>query len=312
MRNEVLFSNMRNFHNHIKRELIMKYAKNEERLIDLCCGKGGDMHKWINAKIKNIIGYDINQEYIEEAKKRYSKVNKKDTKIEIIYRNMDLRKQIVDTEYEKVNVITCNFALHYFFKNKYTFNTFINSIKNNLKNGGYFIGTIFDGASVLNKLDNKDFYNYKDFFKIDKINIENTLLGNKIKVYLKDSIIDNISHEYLILFGLFITEMEKLGFILIDSKIFSELEKDYKYNLEDYEKEFSFLNRYFVFKYIKDIINNEEKQIKTNNIIYKFDNMKIQDLKLFCKNNNIYNYSKLRKKDLINKIKLELNEEKEN
>lgn len=309
--NEVIFSNMRNFHNYIKRELIIKYAKNEEILIDLCCGKGGDMHKWINAKIKNIIGYDINKEYIEEAKTRYSKVNKKDIDIKIIYRNIDLRKQIVDTEYEKVNVITCNFALHYFFKNKYTFNTFIKSITNNLKNNGYFIGTIFDGASVLNKLDNKDFYNYKDFFKIDKINIENTLLGNKIKVYLKDSIIDNISREYLIPFGLFIAEMEKLGFILIDSKIFSELEKDYKYNLEDYEKEFSFLNRYFVFKYIKDIINNEESQINTDNIVYNFDNMKIQDLKLFCKNNNIYNYSKLRKKDLINKIKLELNEDLE-
>jgi mRNA (guanine-N7-)-methyltransferase len=53
--NEVIFSNMRNFHNYIKRELIIKYAKNEEKLIDLCCGKGGDMHKWINAKIKNIL-----------------------------------------------------------------------------------------------------------------------------------------------------------------------------------------------------------------------------------------------------------------
>jgi len=92
--------------------------------------------------------------------------------------------------------------------------------------------------------------------------------------------------------------MEKLGFILIDSKLFSELEKEYKYNLENYEKEFSFLNRYFVFKYVKDIINNEEKE---------FDNMKTQDLKIFCKNNNIHNYSNLRKKDLINKIKIELN-----
>ena len=55
-----------------------------------------------------------------------------------------------------------------------------------------------------------------------------------------------------------------------------------------------------------NIILEEEKQIKTNNIIYDFDNMKIQDLKLFCKTNNINNYSKLRKKDLINKIKLEL------
>lgn len=296
---QFLFSNMRNFHNYIKRDLITKYAKNEEKLIDMCCGKGGDMHKWINSNIKYVIGYDINKEYIEEAKIRYSKINKKDTDIKIIYKNIDLRKQVIDNEYGKVNIITCNFAMHYFFKNENTFNTFIKSIINNLKNNGYFIGTIFDGLSILNKLDNKNYYNYNDFFKIDKINIGNTLLGNKIKVFLKDSIIDNISNEYLIPFGLFIVEMEKHGFILIDSKMFEVLEKDYKYKLEDYEKEFSFLNRYFIFKYT-NIVNNEE------NIIYNFDNMNIQDLKSFCKNNNIHNYSKLKKKDLIDKIKIEI------
>lgn len=80
---------------------------------------------------------------------------------------------------------------------------------------------MFDGLSVLNKLNNKNCYSYDNFFKIDKVNIENTLLENKIKVFLKDSIINDISDEYLIHFGLFIVEMEKLGFILIDSKMLS-------------------------------------------------------------------------------------------
>lgn len=296
---------MGNNNDNIKKNLIKRYGNKEEKLIDLCCGKGGDMYKWVNSNIKIVIGYDINEEYIKEANLRYSKI-KKNTNIEIIYKNVDLRKQIINTEFKKVSIITCNFALHYFFENKYIFNTFIKSVTNNLNINGYFIGTIFDGASVINKLNNCNSYNYKDFFKIDKMDIENKLFGNKIKVYLKDSIIQEVSCEYLIIFGLFVYEMEKNGFILIDSKMFEELDNENEYNLKDYEKEFSFLNRYFVFKYIKNNFSNEEKT-KTiiDNVIYDFDNMKLNDLKNFCKNNNVHNYSNLRKKELINKIKTE-------
>jgi len=238
--NEVKFYNMRKFHNNIKKELIKKYASNSEKVIDLCCGKGGDMHKWIKSNIKYVIGYDINEDYLKEANIRYSKINKQKTYIKIIYRKIDLGKQIINIEDKKADVITCNFALHYFFENRKTFDTFIKSITNNLKINGYFIGTIFDGISVLSKLNNKNYYHYEKFFKIEKIKIGNTLFGNEIKVYLKDSIIDNISYEYLVFFGMFVAEMEKIGFTLVDSKLFEELVKDNsEYYLKDYEKDFS-------------------------------------------------------------------------
>ena len=35
-----------------------------------------------------------------------------------------------------LDVVSCMFALHYFFKTEQTFNTIIESITNNLKNGG--------------------------------------------------------------------------------------------------------------------------------------------------------------------------------
>ena len=55
MSNEVKFYNMRKFHNNIKKELIEKYAFNSEKIIDLCCGKGGDIHKWIKSNIKYVL-----------------------------------------------------------------------------------------------------------------------------------------------------------------------------------------------------------------------------------------------------------------
>lgn len=105
----------------------------------------------------------------------------------------------------------------------------LKSITNNLKKGGYFIGTIFDGKSLLNILNNNNLQ-FNDLFKIKKVNIE------------------NISNEFLIYFGKFIIEMEKINYILVDTKMFEEEISNYKIKLQEHEKEFSYLNRYFVFK----------------------------------------------------------------
>jgi mRNA (guanine-N7-)-methyltransferase len=296
--NETNFHNMKRFHNNIKRDLLKKYVNNNDTIIDLGCGKGGDMHKWINTKVKYVKGYDINKEYLKEAESRYEKIKKqKNINTEIIYKCIDLSKKVIDTEDKNVNVVTCNFALHYFFENEKTFNILKRSIKNNLRINGYFIGTIFDGISVYNRFTNYESTQFDKLFKIENLNNNNKLFGNKIKVYLKDSIIDNISYEYLIYFGNFISKMEEEGFVLIDSKLFSEIH-DFN-NLKDYEKSYSSLNRYFVFK----LINNNDN---INNIIHDFNSMKVHNLRDFCKNNSISNYSKFNKKELINYINDEI------
>lgn len=51
--------------------------------------------------------------------------------------------------------------------------------------------------------------------------------------------------------------------------------------------------------YCKIHISREEEK---NDIIDKINNMKLQELKIFCKNNDIHNYSKLRKDELIKHI----------
>jgi superfamily II DNA helicase RecQ len=51
--------------------------------------------------------------------------------------------------------------------------------------------------------------------------------------------------------------------------------------------------------YCKIHIPKEENKV---DIIDKFNNMKLQELRFFCKNNNIHNYSKLRKDELIKYI----------
>jgi len=194
------------------------------------------------------------------------------------------------------DVSSCQFAMHYMFENKNTFYNFLRNISECTKINGYFISTAYDGKTVFNMLkklkegESRDKYvNDKKIWSIQKdydattFPDDDTSLGYKISVY-QDSINQNIS-EYLVNFQFFTTEMEKYGFSLISrneakhiglpesSGMFGELynmmineldkhpslAKDYKDApfMNEYEKDISFLNRYFVYKKISS--RNAEK-----------------------------------------------------
>jgi len=62
---------LKKFHNDVKRELIKAYAGGASRLLDLACGRGGDMKKWADAQIAEVVGVDLSPKEIEEAQRRY-------------------------------------------------------------------------------------------------------------------------------------------------------------------------------------------------------------------------------------------------
>jgi hypothetical protein len=194
------------------------------------------------------------------------------------------------------DISSCQFAMHYMFENKNTFYGFIRNIAECTKINGYFIATSYDGKTIFNMLkkyrqgESKDIYfESKKVWSVikdyDALTFEDndSSLGYKITVY-QDTINQNIP-EYLVNFDFFTNEMEKYGFTLVQrseakrmglpegSGMFSELynmmrleidkdpskEKNYKdaVFMEDYEKNISFLNRYFVYK--KTSSRNAEK-----------------------------------------------------
>jgi hypothetical protein len=194
------------------------------------------------------------------------------------------------------DVSSCQFAMHYMFENKKTFYNFIQNITECTKLNGYFIATCYDGRTIFNMLKKKEegesreiYVDDKKVWSVTKLYDANTLednetsLGLKIDVY-QDSINQTIS-EYLVNFDFFTSTMDKYGFTLVSrdearqmklpegSGMFSELfnameneirknpqkESDYKDALfmKDYEKDISFLNRFFIYK--KTSTRNAEK-----------------------------------------------------
>lgn len=252
-----IFFNMRRFHNWIKRYLLEKYCSKSGNLLDLACGKGGDIFKWVDNNIRYVEGYDINEKSIEEAQRRYSKVVSKPTSKNFDYHFevKDLSSEIVSRT-EKFDLITCFFAMHYFYKNEDILENFIENLKN-VKENSYIIMTTLSAE----KLKEIDYTLNTENLKINKVNIdENKKLGNSIKVYIKDSVLNEETEEYIVDYKYTVELMESKGYNLVESKLFNEYYPLWKENenfLSFKEKEYSFLNRTYVF--VKSSQKNKEK-----------------------------------------------------
>lgn len=198
------------------------------------------------------------------------------------------------------DVSSCQFAIHYMFENKKTFYNFIRNVAECTKLYGYFIATCYDGRTIFNMLKKKEEGESREIYVDDKKvwsitkRYDSTLfednescLGYKIDVY-QDSINQTLP-EYLVNFDFLTSTMDKYGFSLVTreearqmklpegSGMFSELftamenevkrkpekESDYKdaLSMRDYEKDISFLNRYFIYK--KTSTRNAEKLTKS-------------------------------------------------
>jgi 2-polyprenyl-3-methyl-5-hydroxy-6-metoxy-1,4-benzoquinol methylase len=58
---------LKRFHNKIKRLLIQRFALDCDSLLDIACGRGGDLLKWVDADIKYVRGFDIAEEEVCSA-----------------------------------------------------------------------------------------------------------------------------------------------------------------------------------------------------------------------------------------------------
>jgi len=190
------------------------------------------------------------------------------------------------------NVSSCQFAMHYFFENKTTFHQFLRNVTECTKLNGYFIGTCYDGMTVFNLLRDKSngesmtiMKNQHKVYEVTKLYdqtgfpAEEMSLGYAINVYQES--INQVFREYLVNFDYFTRIMEDYGFILITkeeavsmnlpdgtglfSELFNQMQLEIKQNKnrsQEYgtalymsaeERRISFMNRYFVFKKVRNV-----------------------------------------------------------
>jgi SAM-dependent methyltransferase len=286
---DFFFERMRRFHNKVKEYLYNKYCKDTEYLLELCSGKGGDLHKWIHNDIKNVYGYDVSDKNITECNRRVQTLQSKSP----IVNNYKFFKLDLTTSnsYEIIyknnqtlfNTICCHFGIHYFFESEKYFNNILEILNTVLVNNGYFIVTFMDNEKIDELFNNKDMCYYeKDNEILYLLERQNTpsIYGNKLNITLNgNNILSDGSEEWIINFNNFKTIMESNGYKCIESDLFKNL-YDSTYDLQDFEFDISFLNRYCVFQKINSDnleYSNTDKLMKmSNQIIDEISNINTQ------------------------------------
>ena len=167
--------------------------------------------------------------------------------------NMDSARGICSDGFD---IVSSMFCMHYFFKNKEMLYGFLENVSENLKIGGYFIATLFDGNKIFKLLEKKDSietrdkdgtlcWSIKKNYKSKKFSNNEDSLGMSIGVYVDtfhkefDEYLVNLEFlkEILPKFGL------KFDKEISFDRIYKSLPKgELKSELSDEGKAFSFLN----------------------------------------------------------------------
>lgn len=189
-------------------------------------------------------------------------------------------------------ISSIQFAIHYFFENKFTLHEFLRNISECTKVNGYVVGTCFDGKRMFdflqssNKGDTKSIFRGKNKlwsvtkqYEQDEFLADYTCLGYTIDVFQES--INQTLREYLVNFDYMIQLMEDYGFSLVNSEevkdlglpssygsfkqLYSFMENELRrfpqnkknygnaYEMTPEEKQISYFNNYFVFKKVRSI-----------------------------------------------------------
>jgi hypothetical protein len=177
------------------------------------------------------------------------------------------------------DAMTCMYALHYFFESPEKLNGLLQNIADNLKVGGLFVGTNFDGEAVFNLLrtteqgkpytgidGDKILWEITKYYNQDEFPIDDSAFGMAIDV---NFISIGLTHkEYLVPWELLVDKMKTVGCELLNDEELKALglqnssamyetsydmaiknrENKERFAMNPIAKQYSFLNRWYIFK----------------------------------------------------------------
>eukprot|EP00055_Hartaetosiga_balthica_P009082 m.35385 g.35385 ORF g.35385 m.35385 type:complete len:497 (-) comp6599_c0_seq3:1358-2848(-) len=164
-RKESISIQLRKFHNFLKGKMISLYSRGVGKHLDIACGRGGDLHKWNNSRIRNVVGLDISTASIEEANLRLQRLlAEKKSRFQSVsfFATPDLGKKLIEHESlkdeESFDTVAIMFSAHYLFETEESASNMMMNVSRNLKDGGIFYGTIASGHAILELLHGQEVF----------------------------------------------------------------------------------------------------------------------------------------------------------
>ncbi|XP_038898964.1 mRNA cap guanine-N7 methyltransferase 1 [Benincasa hispida] len=151
---------LKKLNNWIKSVLVQLYASRGDAVLDLACGKGGDLIKWDKARIGYYVGIDIAEGSIEDCRTRYNgdaDHHQRRKKFSFPARLIcgdcyEARLDHVLADDAPFDICSCQFALHYSWSTEARARRALANISALLRPGGILIGTMPDANVIVKKL----------------------------------------------------------------------------------------------------------------------------------------------------------------
>ncbi|KAK6623251.1 hypothetical protein RUM43_009103 [Polyplax serrata] len=207
---------LRNFNNFIKSVLIKDSVmsildgKQHLNVLDMCCGKGGDIIKWIKTNARHLICADIAERSLELCKERLEHLTK--VRLCTLYEDPSI----------KFDVVSSQFSFHYSFESLPQVECMLQNASERLKPGGIFIGTIPNSNEIVKRLRMAKTNSFgNDLYSLEMCSSEPyPLFGAKYNFYLEGVL---NCPEFLVYFPLLEKLAAKFGLKLLQRKRFDDM-----------------------------------------------------------------------------------------
>ena len=163
---------LRAFNNWVKSCLIRKFTPQHAgvTVLDMGCGKGGDLQKWKSQRISHYIGLDIADISIGQAWERYrgmarhggGRFQASFHVFDCYSKSLQAVDQVRDVGFDAhldprwsnggFDVVTMMFCMHYSFESEAKARTMLSNVAGALKKGGTFIGVIPNSDVLVEKI----------------------------------------------------------------------------------------------------------------------------------------------------------------
>nr|XP_020647407.1 mRNA cap guanine-N7 methyltransferase [Pogona vitticeps]XP_020647408.1 mRNA cap guanine-N7 methyltransferase [Pogona vitticeps]XP_020647409.1 mRNA cap guanine-N7 methyltransferase [Pogona vitticeps] len=226
---------LRNFNNWIKSVLIgefldkVRQRKQNITVLDLGCGKGGDLLKWKKGRISKLVCTDIADISVRQCEQRYQDMKNRGRQYERIFSaefiTADSTKERLSNKYSDRNtcfdICSCQFVYHYSFETYEQADMMLKNACERLCPGGYFIGTTPDSYELVKRLEasQTDSFGNEIYTVTFQKKGEYSLFGCKYDFNLEGVV--NVP-EFLVYFPLLVEMAKKYGMKLMYKKTFWE------------------------------------------------------------------------------------------
>ncbi|XP_061760455.1 mRNA cap guanine-N7 methyltransferase [Nerophis ophidion] len=228
---------MRNFNNWVKSvsigETLEKVRGEDHRrrvsVLDLGCGKGGDLLKWRKGGIDHLVCVDIAGVSVEQCQSRYEDMRRKSRAGERVFSaqflTADCTKEVLSEKFDQPNlkfdICSCQFVYHYSFESETKADLMLRNACESLKPGGFFIGTTPDAYELVKRLEASESLSFGNkLFRVSfRSRGEYPLFGCEYHFSLEGVV--NVP-EFLVYFPLLERMARRYGMRLVSKHRFSE------------------------------------------------------------------------------------------